>query len=141
MLARANYRDWDGHVRQVQATASTASAAIRKLKAKLADRCLFQPTFTSLTPDSPLNDLVAYWLEDIELEDRLSKTTRNLYERNIRTLVLPVLGHLTLRKLGGCPLRSLPEAARQAVLQPSKASAGGASPGSGIGGASRSPAT
>lgn len=100
VLARANYRDWDGHVRQVQATASTASAATRKLKAKLADRCLFHPTFTSLTPDSPLTDLVAYWLEDIELEDRLSKTTRNLYERNMRTLVLPVLRHLRLRELG-----------------------------------------
>lgn len=40
-----------------------------------------------------LTDLVAYWLEDIELEDRLSKTTRNLYERK-------VLGKLTLRELG-----------------------------------------
>ena len=47
-----------------------------------------------------MTDLVAYWLEDIELEDRLSQTTRNLYERNMRTLVLPVLGKLTLRELG-----------------------------------------
>lgn len=47
-----------------------------------------------------MTDLVSYWLEDIELADRLSKTTRNLYERKMRTLVLPVLGKLTLRELG-----------------------------------------
>jgi hypothetical protein len=33
------------------------------------------------SPDSLFRDFVAYWLEDIDLEDRISKTTRNLYER------------------------------------------------------------
>lgn len=100
IVARARYRDWDGKSRLVQATGDTWKQAERVLKAKLAERSLFQPTFTALTADSPLIDLVAYWLEDMELEDRLSKTTRNLYERNMRTLVLPVLGELTLRELG-----------------------------------------
>ncbi len=93
VLARTWYRDWDGKPRLVQATGDTRTQAERALKAKLAERSLFQPTFTTLTADSPLTDLVAYLLEDIELEDRLSKTTRNLYERNMRTLVLPVLGY------------------------------------------------
>lgn len=98
--ARARYRDWDGRARQVAATGETPKAAERALKDKLASRSLFQPVSSPLTPDSPFGDLVAYWLQEIELEDRLSKTTRFLYERNMRTLVLPVFEPLTLREIG-----------------------------------------
>lgn len=89
--ARALYRDWDGRARQVSANGDTAKAAERALKEKLAGRNLFQPASSHLTPDSPFPDLVAYWLQDIDLENRISKTTRILYERNMRTLVLPCL--------------------------------------------------
>jgi integrase len=44
--------------------------------------------------------LVDYWIEDMELEDRLSLTTRQLYERNMRGLVMPAFEHLTLREVG-----------------------------------------
>jgi integrase len=98
--ARTRYRDWDGHSRLVQASAATAKAAERALKAKIADRDLFQPADASLTPDSLFSDLVTYWLEDIDLEDRISRTTRNLYERNMRTLVSPAFDHLALREIG-----------------------------------------
>lgn len=98
--ARTRYRDWDGHARLVQASGTTAKAAERALKAKLADRDLFQPADASLTPDSLFKDLVTYWLEDIDLEGRISRTTRNLYERNMRTLVAPAFDHLTLREIG-----------------------------------------
>jgi integrase len=98
--ARTRYRDWDGHARLVQGTGTTAKAAERALKAKLADRDLFQPADTSLSPDSLFSDLVVYWLEDIDLEDRISRTTRNLYERNMRTLVSPAFDHLALREIG-----------------------------------------
>jgi integrase len=98
--ARTRYRDWDGHARLVQATGATANAAERALKAKLADRDLFQPADTALTPDSLFKDLVTYWLEDIDLEDRISRTTRNLYERNMRTLVSPSFDNLALREIG-----------------------------------------
>jgi hypothetical protein len=81
--ARTRYRDWDGHARLVQGTGATAKAAERALKAKLADRDLFQPADTS-----------------IDLEDRISRTTRNLYERNMRTLVSPAFDHLALREIG-----------------------------------------
>lgn len=100
VVARARYRDWDGKTRLVQATGDTRKSAERALKAKLADRSLFQPSSSALTPDSPFPDLVTYWFEDLELEDRLSKRTLQLYERNMQTLVLPVFGNLTLREIG-----------------------------------------
>lgn len=100
VIARARYRDWDGKNRLVQATGDTQRAAELALKAKLAERVLFQPGSSTLTPDSPFPDLVPYWLEDLELEDRLSKTTLQLYERNMRTLVLPAFEYLNLREIG-----------------------------------------
>ncbi|WP_297361251.1 hypothetical protein [Mycetocola sp.] len=99
-LARTRYRDWDGHARLVQASGTTAKAAELALKSKLADRDLFQPADTTLTPDSLFSDLVTYWLEDIDSEGRISRTTRNLYERNMRTLVSPAFDHLALREIG-----------------------------------------
>ncbi|WP_166880636.1 site-specific integrase [Salinibacterium sp. ZJ450] len=100
LTARARYRDWDGKTRLVQATGDTQKSAERTLKSKLADRTLFQPSSSILTPDSLFGDLVAYWLEDLDLEDRLSRTTRLLYERNMRTLVMPAFRSLTLREIG-----------------------------------------
>jgi len=46
-----------------------------------------------LTPDSAFTALVTHWLDDIDAEGRNSKSTRNLYERNMRTLVLPVFSN------------------------------------------------
>lgn len=100
VTARARYRDWDGKSRLVQATGDTKRAAEQRLKAKLAERTLYQPAGIGLTADSPFPDLVAYWLEDLDLEDRLSTTTRQLYERNMRTLVMPAFKDLTLREIG-----------------------------------------
>lgn len=98
--ARARYRDWDGATRLVQASGDTAAAATHALKAKCVDRNLIAPSAGSLTIDSSFPDLVAYWLEDIELEDRLATATRQLYERDMRTLVLPAFKDLTLREIG-----------------------------------------
>lgn len=39
-------------------------------------------------------------MEDLDLEDRLSRSTRLLYERNTCTLVIPAFGNLTLREIG-----------------------------------------
>lgn len=98
--ARTRYRDWDGVTRQVQTTAATRAAAERALKAKLSERSLFQSDFAALTPDSRFGDLVDYWLEDLGLDDHLSLTTRQLYERNIRSLVMPAFANLSLREIG-----------------------------------------
>lgn len=61
---------------------------------------LFQPTPGTLTPDSPFEDLVAYWLANLDLDEHLSTTRRQLYGRNMRTLVTPVFTGLTLREIG-----------------------------------------
>jgi len=98
--AHTRYRDWDGRARLVQATGLSKAAAERALKKKLAERSLFQPTSGTLGPDSLFPGLVDYWLEDLDLEGRLSPTTRQLYERNMRTLVMPAFRHLTLREIG-----------------------------------------
>ena len=98
--ARANMRDWDGITRPVQATAATQKAAETALKAKLAERSQFQPSSVLLTPDSAFPELVTYWLEDLALEDHLAKNTKQLYERNMRTLVLPAFKGFTLREIG-----------------------------------------
>lgn len=98
--ARTRYRDWDGRSRQVQAVGISRAAAERELKKRLAQRSLFQPGFTGMSADSPFPALVDYWLEDLEMEDRLSRTTRLLYERNMRTLVFPAFKELTLREIG-----------------------------------------
>jgi hypothetical protein len=99
-LARTRYRDWDGESRQVQCSGATAKAAERALKGRLVERSLLQSADTTLTPDSLFRDLVEYWLADIDLEGRISRTTRNLYERNMRTLVSPAFDRLTLREIG-----------------------------------------
>lgn len=98
--ARARYRDWDGTLRVVQCTALTVAAAELALKRKLSERSLFQPGFIGLSADSRFSQLVEYWLEDMDVEDRLSRTTRLLYERNMRTLVTPSFAELTLREIG-----------------------------------------
>lgn len=99
-VARTRYRDWDGKSRHVQVTGATRPEAERSLKRKLAERDLFHPGFSGMSADSSFPALVSYWLEDMELEDRLSPTTRLLYERNMRTLVLPFFKEVTLREIG-----------------------------------------
>lgn len=99
-VASARYRDWDGASRQVSATADSRASAERALKAKLSKRSLFQPGSSELTPDSGFPALVDYWLADMELEGRLSLTTMQLYERNMRGLVIPAFENLTLREVG-----------------------------------------
>ena len=71
--ARARYRDWDGVLRAVQCTGPTQAAAELALKRKLSERSLFQPGFIGLSADSRFSALIDYWLEDMEIEDRLSE--------------------------------------------------------------------
>jgi integrase len=98
--ARTRFRDWDGHTRLVQATASSRASAEAALKQKLAERNAAQPVDTTLTPDSPFPALVAYWLADLDLEGRISPATRYNYERDLERLVLPAFAGFTLREIG-----------------------------------------
>ena len=98
--ARTYFRDWDGAKRLIQASGLTQAAAERALKVKLNERTQTRPQDTRLTPDSTFTQLVEYWLEDIELEDRLAPATRDRYAYHMGQLVLPAFGSLTLREIG-----------------------------------------
>jgi integrase len=52
-----------------------------------------------LIRDSPFPRLVEVWLADLDLENKIAPSTRELYERNMRTIVLPALGGFTLREI------------------------------------------
>ena len=98
--ARTYIRDWDGRKRLVQASAATQASAERLLKVRLGERVQTTPQGTSLTSDSTFDKLVAYWLADMELEDRLAVATRDRYAYHMRQLVLPAFGLLALNEIG-----------------------------------------
>ncbi|MCF4121162.1 site-specific integrase [Antribacter sp. KLBMP9083] len=96
--ARSWFRDLDGRSRLVQASADTGPRAEVALKAKLARRIRRSSGSVELSADSPFTRLVEVWLEDLELDD-LAQATRDLYERDMRTLVLPAFREMTLREI------------------------------------------
>jgi len=96
--AFARFRDHDGQLRRVQATAASPKAAEHKLKEMLADRS-GRAFGSELTRNSSFGHLVEVWLADLDVEARLSDNTRDLYERNMRKLVMPTFEHLTLREI------------------------------------------
>lgn len=98
--ARTRFRDWDGQTRLVQATARSRPAAEAELKWRLAERNVFQPIDTTLTPDSPFPALVEYWLADLDMENRIAPATRFNYERDMNRLVLPAFRGYSLREIG-----------------------------------------
>lgn len=96
--ARARYRDEDGRLRRVQASGETERAAERNLKLLLSKRSN-HGGLGELSPDSSFKRLVEVWLDDLDLEDRLAESTRGLYERNMRQLVMPAFEHYSLREI------------------------------------------
>ena len=93
------FRDNDGRRRKVQATGASRTQAVNLLKEKLARRVGRSTLQVDLSPDSPFLKLVEIWLDDLDLEGHLAPSTRHLYERNMRTLVLPAFKDLTLREI------------------------------------------
>lgn len=96
--ARTRYRDDDGRIRRVQASGATEADAVRRLKAAVAQR-ESRCSYGELSPDSSFTTLVKVWLEDLDLDGELARSTRDLYERDMRTIVLPAFEHLLLREL------------------------------------------
>lgn len=96
--AGTRYRDEDGRLRRVTATGDTARAAERLLKERIASRS-YQAGGGELTPDSSFGQLADLWLADLDLEGRLSASTRDLYERNLRQLVRPAFESFALREI------------------------------------------
>lgn len=97
-LSRTRFRDQDGALRLVEASGLTAKAAEQALKVKLAHRTRTAGV-GELHPHSPFPDLVRVWLEDLELDPDLAQGTKDLYERDMRTLVVPVFEHFVLLEI------------------------------------------
>ena len=97
--ARTRVRDFDGQVRRVEATAPSKKLAEHRLKEKLAQRATHAGGSRQLTPDSSFKELVEVWLADLDVEGGLAPSTRALYERNMRQLVMPAFEHYTLREV------------------------------------------
>jgi integrase len=96
--ARTRFRDDDGRVRRVTATGVTKREAERNLKRIIAERTSFRST-GELAANSSFTSLVEVWLADLDLEGKLAPSTRALYERNMRQLVMPVFERYALREI------------------------------------------
>lgn len=97
--ARTRFRDHDGRLRRVEASGDTRKSAEHRLKEKLALRGGYSAGFGELTPDSTFSHLVDVWLEDLDLQGKLAESTRALYERNMRQLVMPAFENYLLREI------------------------------------------
>jgi hypothetical protein len=97
--ALVRFRDHDGRLRRVTATGDTQKAAERNLKEVLSDRVEQSTGTGELTASSSFGQLVEVWLDDLDLENKLAESTRALYERNMRQLVLPAFENYTLREI------------------------------------------
>lgn len=97
--AEARFRDWDGEVRKVTATAPTAKAAKKALRDKLRRRSTATGFGTALSPESTVAELAAAWLEDVQMRTDLADGTKDLYRRELNSLVLPTFKKFLLREL------------------------------------------
>jgi len=89
----------DGQLRRIEATGSSRIAAEHELKSRIAKRVDFSPGATELTANSSFGQLVEVWLADLDLEQNLAPSTRELYERDMRQIVLPAFEHFLLREI------------------------------------------
>ncbi|MGR0221580.1 tyrosine-type recombinase/integrase [Agromyces sp. ZXT2-6] len=97
--ASTRYRDWDGVTRQVSWTAESRAAAAWALKKELTGRMRLGDGADGLSADSPFSDLAAAWLEDMCRDHDLADNTKDTYERELRTLVMPTFGNFTVREV------------------------------------------
>jgi integrase len=80
-------------------TSGTGPLFEERRQERIAARTDTEGATGELTADTRFRELVAVWLQDIELEDRLAPSTRELYERDMRTLVTPSFADLALREI------------------------------------------
>jgi integrase len=97
--AQTRFRDDDGRVRKVLATGPTSNAAVAELKRRLRDREGIGEFGEMLTPDSPFTVLASQWLGSIRADAVLARGTKQLYETELRTLLLPAWQGLTVREV------------------------------------------
>lgn len=97
--ATTRMRDWDGQTRQVVATGSSRNAAQSALKIDLARRMRAGDTSDALNADSPFTMLADAWLEDVRLDVDRAESTKEVYERELQSLVLPFFRSFTVREV------------------------------------------
>lgn len=96
-VAETRFRDLDGRLRKVTATAGSPSAASALLKERLLHRVGYGSGGV-LSLASPFGDLVALWLADLELRE-LAAATKESYRDQVRLHVLPAFEHFTLGEI------------------------------------------
>lgn len=94
--ARARFRDYDGRIRDVEATDVTAPAAIRALKARMRDRAT--PNDDEITRETFVSKLAELWVDEIIAEERVTQQTIDRYRTSLRTAILPAIGSLRVRE-------------------------------------------
>ncbi|MFC7725527.1 tyrosine recombinase XerC [Nocardioides sp. GCM10028917] len=93
-VAETRFRDLDGRLRKVTATAGSASAARALLKERLLGRGGLG-SGGQLSLASPFGHLAELWLADLDLRD-LADGTKESYRDQVRLHVLPAFEHFTL---------------------------------------------
>jgi integrase len=96
-VARTRFRDLDGRLRDVTATAGTRSLA----QAELKERLLHRPGYGSggmLALSSPFGQLADLWLADLELR-QLADKTKDGYRDTLRLHVRPALQYFNLGEI------------------------------------------
>jgi len=96
-VAATRFRDLDGRLRKVTATARSHSAARALLKERLLTRSGYGSGGV-LSLSSSFGDLAALWLTDLDLRD-LAEGTRQSYRDNLRLHVLPAFQNYTLGEI------------------------------------------
>ena len=96
-VAETRFRDLDGRLRKVTATAGSPSTA----RALLKERLLNRPGYGSggaLRLSSPFGNLAALWLADLRLRE-LAPATKQSYQDQLRLHVLPAFEHYALGEI------------------------------------------
>lgn len=97
VMAETRFRDADGRLRRVTASAASAAAARTRLKEKLCVRPAYGSGGT-LQVSSSFGELAELWLADLELRD-LAEGTRHGYREHFRLHVRPAFDHYTLGEI------------------------------------------
>ena len=96
--AVANYRDFDGITRRVEASGRTATAATQNLRTALQNRASVgrQGELTAMSRFSAAADLWLAKVDDMVRDGRRSPATVETYRRQLKNHVLPAMGEVRL---------------------------------------------
>jgi integrase len=95
--ATTNFRDYDGHTRQVERTGSTGAKAERRLLEALTNRARVG-RLGEISADTRIADIAPVWLEGLRRLNR-AEATMSAYEDSLRVHVLKGVGALQVREL------------------------------------------